>query len=418
MKRGLKCVCRAATLVPRSPTPIQRYGCTDYDRFSRLRTLALHDLRKITGEDRRSRGSGSTRVALRPDGCPGKTEAIFQVIPDFPIAPRIIEPGLICAFLGLLFLFCFIAYAGAQEGQPYEVVINGIDERSFRMDLESSLATFELKARPLPTVNLLRYRTEEDLLLIVKALRARGYYAATAAVDIDESAHPLLVTFRVETGHLIVFSAVDIILIDADAAKQEVKLPAVDQLGLKEGDPAKARTILDAEEKLLTRVAAEGFPFSRVVDRRVAVDRATRQVAVTVKLQPGPFAHFGTTEITGLESVDGDFVLRIVPWQKRQVFDGELLPRFQQKLIETGLFAIIRVTTGEQLDKDDLLPISVEFSERKQRTVKAGLRYSTDEGIGGKLSWEHHNLFRHGERAVVAGGGGFPGRAGPPGSFL
>ncbi len=321
--------------------------------------------------------------------------------PNFPMPPRAIEPGHICVVLGLLFLFCLIAPAGAQEGLPYEAVIEGIDERSFRMDLESALTTFELQARPPPTVNLLRYRAEEDLPLIVKALRARGYYAATAAVDLEEAARPLLVTFRVEQGPLFVFSAVDIILVDTDAAKQEIKLPAADQLGLKEGDPARARAILEAEEKLRARIAAEGFPFSRVVDRRVVVDHATRQVAVTFEVQPGPFAHFGATELTGLESVAGDFILRMVPWQKRQAFDGDLLSRFQQKLIETGLFAIVRVTHGEQLDEDGLLPIAVELTERKQRTVKAGLRYSTDEGIGGRFSWEHRNLFRYGERLTL-----------------
>lgn len=321
--------------------------------------------------------------------------------PNFPMTPKAIEPGHIRAVLGLLCLFCLIAPAGAQEGLPYEAVIEGIDERSFRMDLESALTTFELQARPAPTVNLLRYRAEEDLPLIVKALRARGYYAATAAVDLEEAARPLLVTFRVEQGPLFVFSAVDIILVDTDAAKQEIKLPAADQLGLKEGDPAKARAILEAEEKLRARIAAEGFPFSRVVDRRVVVDHATRQVAVTFEVQPGPFAHFGATELTGLESVAGDHVLRMLPWQERQAFDGDLLPRFQQKLIETGLFAIVRVTHGEQLDEDGLLPIAVELTERKQRTVKAGLRYSTDEGIGGRFSWEHRNLFRHGERLTL-----------------
>lgn len=313
------------------------------------------------------------------------------------MTPRAVKAGQICAVLGLLFLFCLIAPAGAQEGLPYEAAIEGIDERSFRMDLESALTTFELQGRPPPTVNLLRYRAEEDLTLIVKTLRARGYYAATATVELDEAARPLLVTFRVDQGPLFVFSAVDIILVDTDAAKQEIKLPAADRLGLREGDPARARAIFNAEEKLRAGIAAEGFPFSRVVDRRVVVDHATRQVAVIFEVQPGPLAHFGDTELTGLESVAGDFVLRMLPWRKRQAFDGDLLPRFQQKLIETGLFAIVRVTHGEQLDEDGLLPIAVELTERKQRTVKTGLRYSTDEGIGGRFSWEHRNLFQHGE---------------------
>ena len=303
----------------------------------------------------------------------------------------------VCGFLGLLLLPCLVNSVVAQGGLIYDAVIKGIDERSFRMDLESALTTFEMKDRPPPTVNLLKYRAEEDLPVIVKALRARGNYAATVEVDIDEAARPLLVTFQVEPGPLFVFSAVDIIT--ADTEKQhEIKLPSADELGLKKGEPAKAQTILDAQEKLLSRIASQGFPFPRVVDRRVVVDHSSREVAVTYEVNPGPFAHFGNTSVTGLQSVAEDFVLRKITWQKRQEFNGDLLAKSQQKLIDTGLFSIVRVSHADHLDEDGLLPISVELTERKHRTVKAGLKYSTDEGIGGKLAWEHRNLFHHGER--------------------
>ncbi|HEO70187.1 MAG TPA: outer membrane protein assembly factor, partial [Candidatus Hydrogenedentes bacterium] len=43
-------------------------------------------------------------------------------------------------------------------------------------------------------------------------------------------------------------------------------------------------------------------------------------------------------------------------------------------------------------------PIEVTLTERKHRTVGAGLGYSTDEGVGLRLSWEHRNLLHRGER--------------------
>ncbi len=304
---------------------------------------------------------------------------------------------LICAFLCLLFLSYLIPSALAQDGLTYDAVIKGIDERAFRKDLEAALNTFAMKDRPPPTVNLLMRRAEEDLPLIVKALRAQGRYGATVDVGIDEAARPLLVTFHVDPGPLFVFSTLEISLVDVEK-RRVIKLPSADDLGLSKGKPAKPQTILDAQQKLLSRISSQGFPFPRVVDRRVVVDHSSRNVAVTFEVNPGPFAHFGNTRVTGLQSVAEEFVLKKITWRQGQEFNGDLLPKFQQKLVETGLFSIVRISHADHIDGKGMLPISVELTERKQRTFKAGLKYNSDEGIGGKFAWEHRNLLKHGER--------------------
>ncbi len=309
--------------------------------------------------------------------------------------------GLVHLFLCLLFLVSRICSALAQDGPIYDAVIKGLGERAFRMDLEAALTTFAMKDRPPPTVSLLRHRAAEDLPVIAKALRARGYYGATVEVDIDEAARPLLVAFQVDPGTLFVFSTVKVMLVDTQKP-HAVRMPSADELGLNQGDPARAQTILDAQDRLLSRIASQGFPFPEVVDRRVVVDHSSRHVAVSFEVNPGPCAHFGNTRVTGLQSVAEEFVLKKIPWRQGQEFNGELLPKFQQKLVETGLFSIVRVSHADHLDENGLLPISVELTERKQRTVKAGLKYSTDEGFGGKLAWEHRNLFHHGERLSFA----------------
>ncbi|MGV8074156.1 MAG: autotransporter assembly complex family protein [Syntrophobacteraceae bacterium] len=299
--------------------------------------------------------------------------------------------------LGLLLLLSPVNSAPAQDGLLYDAVIKGIDEKSFRMDLESALTTFDMKNRPPPTVNLLRYRAEEDIPVIMKALRSRGYYAAKVEIEIDEASRPLLITFQVAPGPLFVFSGVDITICGMEK-EHGITLPSANMLGLKKGDPAKARTVLDAQEKLLSRIASQGRPFPRVLDRRVVVDHSSREVSVTFEINPGPSARFGNTAVTGLQSVAEDFVLKKITWLRGQEFNGDLLPRFQQKLIKTGLFSIVRVSHADHPDEDGMLPVSVELTERKQRTVKAGLKYGADEGIGGKIAWEHRNLLHHGER--------------------
>jgi translocation and assembly module TamA len=42
--------------------------------------------------------------------------------------------------------------------------------------------------------------------------------------------------------------------------------------------------------------------------------------------------------------------------------------------------------------------VTVVVTERKHRSIEAGVRYQTDEGPGGNLAWEHRNFFGRGER--------------------
>ena len=39
------------------------------------------------------------------------------------------------------------------------------------------------------------------------------------------------------------------------------------------------------------------------------------------------------------------------------------------------------------------VPVTIELKERAHRTVRTGLSYYTDEGLGTTFGWEHRNLF-------------------------
>jgi translocation and assembly module TamA len=130
-------------------------------------------------------------------------------------------------------------------------------------------------------------------------------------------------------------------------------------------------------------------------------------VSVEFQVQPGPRALFGHTEIQGLESVSEAYARRRISWTQGEPFNADLLRKTQGRLRATELFALIRVNTAEAIDAEGHLPITIELTERKHRTVKAGISYKTDEGPGVKLSWEHRNLWHQGERlafeATVSG---------------
>ena len=85
-------------------------------------------------------------------------------------------------------------------------------------------------------------------------------------------------------------------------------------------------------------------------------------------------------------------------WENGGYFNREDLIAFRDKLSDTNLFNSIEVDAGA-ITPDGAAPVRVTVEERKQRTIGAGVSFSTTEGPGGRLFLEYRNLAGRGERA-------------------
>jgi len=311
---------------------------------------------------------------------------------------RCFHPHMVFLFLVCLAVSLLGQTVSAKpSGLDYQVTITGVRDKTLRKTLEEiSDAVALRKERPPMTLSQLRRRAEGDVPLLTKAFRAEGYYGGQVQLHIDTRTSPVRVTFQVDLGPVYLLKSIDIVT--AGAAPPGLRLPEPETLGLQKGEPAWARMILDAEEELLAILKSTGFPFSKIDDRKVTVDHAERSVSVLFSIIPGPAARFGSTKIAGLQSVNETLVRGKIPWKEGDSYNADLLTEVQRRLTKTGLFAMVRVAPDQNLDEGSLLPITIRLTERKHRSVGAGVSYKTDEGPGAKISWEHRNLFHHGER--------------------
>jgi translocation and assembly module TamA len=289
----------------------------------------------------------------------------------------------------------------AHSGINYEVAITGAPSGKLRTSLEAISNTVLLrKERPPATLAMLRKRMQQDVPKLIAALKAKGHYAAKVKADMNANVRPVEVTFRVDPGPAYLLKSIDIETTGNELIS-EMQIP--EALNLRPGEPAIARRIIDVQKELLHLLKKQGFPFPRIVKREVVVYHASRSVAVTYRLEPGPLARFGPTKIRGLESVDESVVRNKIPWKEGDRYNIALRQKAQRRLTATALFATGRVSHAETVDEDGLLQMMISVTEQKHRSIGAGVSYKTDEGPGGKISWEHRNLFHHGERSRVSG---------------
>ncbi len=251
----------------------------------------------------------------------------------------------------ILQMFLLASLAGgvlppAQGQEPlasYHVRFEGLSSQAMLQEITKLSNSAALQDRPPASLGLLRKRVDEDLSAFSQWLRAQGYFDSHVEVRIDETAEPVTVIFKVDTGPPFLLKSVELQL----AGRPEMTLP---DIGLAMGAPFDSAKLVQSQNRLLREFTRKGYPFAEVSERRVVVDHANHSVAVTFFVVPGPVAPFGPPRISGLVSVEESVVLNTLPWKEGDPFNVDLLEAGQKKLSALGLFSLVRVFPAQELD--------------------------------------------------------------------
>lgn len=304
----------------------------------------------------------------------------------------------------LLFLFACGSAAAAEEaekagqapGLPYTVEIQGVENETLKTALRDASALVAREKRPPESTIVLRRLAERDVVNLLQALRARAYYGAQVEPELDESSRPIRAVLRVQPGPQYVIRNIQIEYLEPPANPPK-PLPTAEDLGLSVDTPALAENILTAQGKLTGLLKERGFPYPDALEPVVTADHATQEVVVVYPVRPGPVARFDGTRISGNKTVREGFLRTQIPWEEGELFDERLLKEYDKYLRKTGLFSVSGVAAAKELDAQGRVPVLVNVRERARRTVKAGVSYGSDVGLGARAGWENRNLFGRAE---------------------
>ena len=283
------------------------------------------------------------------------------------------------------------------SGIGYAVSIDGEVEPELRKMLETNSQLFLLKNEPPTSRAALRRRVSADVDTLRSVLRAEGYYGGTVEAKIDEEAEPPVVRLTVSPGRQYRLQSFDIIY-TGDRVDQQILPTDAAAFGFSPGMPARGADVVAISDELLGNLAQSGRPQPRVIDRRATVDHDTSAMTVALQVDPGPPARFGPLSIAGLTDVEEEYLRQILDWPEGAIYDKRELERARRTLAATNLFLSIHIEPAETITDEGAVPVSITLTESKHRTIGAGVKYSTDEGFGGNLSWEHRNLAGRQER--------------------
>jgi translocation and assembly module TamA len=288
---------------------------------------------------------------------------------------------------------------------PYSVEIAG-DAGDLTSKIQEASRLFGLVERPPASLSALEKRAENDVTRIRQVIRAEGYYDGSVRHDIDRRAEPVAVTLSVTLGKVYRLEPPTIIFQEAPPEVAGITYTHT-ELGFADRPPARAVTIVAAENTIVAVLDKRGFPLAEAGEREVIVDHETRTVRATFRILPGPFARFGDVTVTGLDQVDRRYVRHRLKWSHGERYDPGLVQETRRALTESRLFSAVRITIADEVAADGLVPVEISVEEAKPRVIGAGVGYSTDEGIGARGFWEHRNLFGGAESLRLELGGSF-----------
>ena len=272
---------------------------------------------------------------------------------------------------------------------PYRATIKptGDDELDRALRLSSGLIALQERAPTDVEGVISRINAEPDKLR--PALESEGYWAGQVQVRVPGGSlepaalaaqpSPLALEIVVTPGPRYTFRNIQ-------------TLGGGPPVAVTPGQPARAETVIAAQEAAWNAMRLEGRPLARI-ERSVTVDHGANAMDIVFTEQPGPRADFAMPEVAGTERVDPEVVRRVAALRlAERAYLPARLNQARADVSALGPFSQVRVEQGTALDANGRLPVTVTVRERPFRAISANAGYETNFGARLGISWEHRNL--------------------------
>ena len=279
------------------------------------------------------------------------------------------------------------ALADDAEVDRYTVVLEGIDDLDpalrTRFDALSALRT---EAKHDIEIGQLDRRARADAALLTSLQVALGYYDATTDYRVAGGATPR-VTLSATPGRLYRIAAVSLTgLGDAPDGATLARAFTVTA-----NDPVNADRVTAAVAALRAELGRRGYPYAKVPDPDVVIDREAATATVALAVDLGGEKRFGQVVVRGAQMFSASHIELIARFHPGDRYNAARLEDLRRALVATGLVSSVRISTVQAQDPDRV-DVIVDLTRAPPRTIALEAGYGTGEGVRAEASWQHRNL--------------------------
>ena len=286
----------------------------------------------------------------------------------------------------LLLLACFIwltpAIVYSQEVAKIE--ITGIEGELLQQATANITVTRELAAATSPRA--LDRRVRQAVTQINNALKVNGYYAAEITPHVLEQGEKHSFRFEVVKGEPVRIGTLQLDIIGEGADFREFQ-NWKKSFPLHPGDVLVDTRYEDALTELQRAARKYGFFDSRISTREIGIDLSTLKAHIHIVFESGSRFRYGEIRLDQ-DYFDTDFLQRYFNIEPGQPFNNDDLQVLHRRFSSSDYFSSIRLSPLLDERDGDEIPVSIELERRKRDRYFAGIGYSTDLGLRGKLGME------------------------------
>lgn len=287
---------------------------------------------------------------------------------------------------------------------PFVLNIQGLDKTPLEARFKNLSLLYAAQRKKVDSRGRLARLLAEDTDVLQRLLRAEGYYGATFDTAVSPAPGPpgsVIVYLKVDAGDRFTFGQIETPGMPGLIGPLNMRAA-----GVYTGAPALSQAILEAEARIRLALPRVGFPFFQLKPRDVVVDHATKTVAVTLPVETGARAAFGSLQFSNPEIAKPSHLKNIARFSEGQQYDARRVDDLRERLLSTGLYANLNVRTVARADNPAVADVIVDGTAAKPRTVSLSAGYDTSEGPKIEASWQHRNLFGGEERVTILGRAG------------
>ncbi len=289
---------------------------------------------------------------------------------------------------------CFVPIANAaQKGLSIEV--KTAEYLPIKNSLLELAKEMEQTAKIYKTDNQITYWENEAKKSFYKLLYSQGYYSSLIDVEINNKEENSII-FHINSSKRYTIS--NIIIQHKPKSNTDIRVIDVNHLKLRDNQFAIAEDIISVQQDLLKYIENNNCLLSLSISHEAIINHIDNQVAITFIIDAGPTATIEKVTFTGLKTINTNYARKVVGLKSGQCFKTSYITKSRGLLQKSGLFSSATPAIPKITNTDGSVPITFHLTERKPRSLKAGVVYGTDLGVGAKLGWEHRNLFGSGEK--------------------
>jgi translocation and assembly module TamA len=275
--------------------------------------------------------------------------------------------------------------------QRYSIEITGLEAAG---DREAFLQAFrkqsvlEQERDKVANAAQIDRRSRADAELLEELLRSQGYYDAAVEPRIERNDGALKVVLQAEPGQQYRFATVALPGLE-NAGEESGKLR--DVFKVKDGDAVIAEDVIAAQLALRTALGEEGFASAKLGEPDIEINHETHLATLTLPVEPGEPASFGTIRVTGKPPFSSRHVATIARFDPGDPFKRSKVDDLRRALIATGLVSaadvqVVPVENGRTVD------LEVRLEPAPTHTIAGELGYGTGEGARIEGSWQDRNF--------------------------